>query len=356
MTQNISNVREGNVKENAQMLYQPSWVNRLINFVTGLRVPSAVFYLITWAIFFIILTVLRWNEGIYHSRTLNPSDLVMSATGIFFIALIHYLDQWAAKKMQVFRHAMTATDREFEGLVYQISTLPARPTTIACFISLGFGAATFLISPKSYAFLYLNFSSLSGALQLINFFFSWFVFGALSYHAYRQLNLGSQATDKYIQINLFNLDPIYAFAGLTLRTALGWLVMAYAWALTTPDLMGNIIIAITILFMQVVAVLTFILPLLSAHGRIVAKKDELLHDIGSRLEMVISEMSKNKDAQDDLSQLKENFSTLTMTNDWLQKLPTWPWRAGTVNSLISAIVIPNVIWLLQIVLERYIFQ
>lgn len=193
-------------------------------------------------------------------------------------------------------------------------------------------------------------------MQLVNFLFSWFVFGALSFHAYRQLNLGSQATAKYIQINLFNLDPIYASAGLTLRTALGWLAMAYAWALTTLDLFGNIIIAATILFMQVVAILTFILPLLNAYGRIVAKKHELLHNIGSRLEMVINEMSKCEDAQEDLSKLRDNFSTLTMTNDWLQKLPTWPWRAGTVNSLISAIIIPNAIWLLQIVMERYIIQ
>jgi hypothetical protein len=343
-------------KENAQMPYKPSWVNRLINFVSGIKGPSTVFYIGFWAIFFIILTFLRWNEGVYPAGTINPSDLVMSATGIFFLALIEYLDQWAIKKMQVFQHVMTTTDQEFEGLVYQLSTLPPQPTLIASFISLAFGATTFLISPGSYDFLNLNFSSVSGALQLVNFFFSWFVFGALSYHAYRQLNLGSRATDEFIQINLFNLDPIYAFAGLTLRTALGWLVMAYAWALTTPNLFGNLIIAMTIIFMQVVAVLTFVLPLLSAHGRIVQKKDEFLHDIGSRLEMVIVEMSKCSDAQDDLSRLRENFSTLTSTNDWLQKLPTWPWRAGTVNSLISAILIPNLIWILQIVLERYIFQ
>lgn len=258
--------------------------------------------------------------------------------------------------MQVFRDAMLTTDLEFNGLVYQLSTLPVRSTIIACFISLGFGASIFLFSPNSYAFLNLNFSSLSGGLQLINFLFSWFVFGALSYHAYRQLNLGSQATAEYIQINLFNLDPIYAFAGLTLRTALGWLIIAYAWALTTPDLLGNIIIAVTILFMQVAAVLTFVLPLLSAHGRIVEKKYELLRNIGRRLDLIINEMSKSKGTQDDLSKLRDNFSTLTMTNDWLQKLPTWPWRPGTVNSLVSAILIPNVIWFLQIILERFISQ
>ena len=358
MTQVNSNVQEDYVEKSVSAPYQPSWINRSINFVAGLKVPSPAFYIIVWIIFYSILTILRWNDGVFSTGTLNASDLVMSATGIFFIALIQYLDQWAGKKLGLFRNSMTTTEREFDALAYQLSTLPAVPTLIASLITLGFGISTFLLSPDSYGFLNLNLSSLSGGLQLINFLFSWFVFGALSYHAYRQLHLGSQAILKYIPINLFNLDPIYAFAGLTLRTAFGWLIMAYAWALTTPHLFGNIIIIGTILFMQVVAVLTFVLPLLNAHTRIVNKKDEFLHELGRRLEVIIDKMSKSTDPleKEDIIQLRETLTTLTMAEDRLRKLPTWPWRAGTVNSLVSAILIPNAIWFFQIVLERYVFR
>jgi hypothetical protein len=358
MAQVNSNVQAGRVKKSIPALYKPSWINRLIHFVVGSKVSSPVFYFIVWIIFYAILALLRWNEGVYPTGTLNVSDLVMSATGIFFIALIQYLDQWAGKKLRLFRNSLAATDQEFDALMYQLSTLPAGPTLIASFITLGFGASTFLLSPDSYGFLNLNFSSLSSGLQLINFLFSWFVFGALSYHAYRQLSLGSQALSKYIPINLFNLDPIYAFAGLTLRTALGWLIMAYAWALTTPHLFGNVIIIGTILFMQVVAILTFVLPLLNAHSRIVNKKDEFLHEIGRRLEVIIDKMSKSTDPleKEDIIQLRETLTTLTMAEDRLRKLPTWPWRAGTVNSLVSAILIPNAIWFFQIILERYVFR
>jgi hypothetical protein len=358
MTQDKVNMQGGHVKRNALTPYGPSWINQLINFVAGLKVPSPVFYFVVWIIFYSILILLRWNDGVYPRGTLNIPDLIMSATGIFFVALVQYLDQWANKKLKVFRHAMIATEQEFDGLVYQLSILPAGPTILASLATLSFGALTLLLSPISYSFLNLNFSSISGGLQLINFLFSWFVFGALSYHAYRQLNLGSQAISKFIRINLFNLDPIYAFAGLTVRTAFGWLIMAYAWALSTPDLFGNIIIFVTILFMQVVAILTFVLPLLNAHGRIVNKKDELLHEIGERLELVIDQMSKSDDAleKEDLSRLRESLSTLTMAEDRLRKLPTWPWRPGTINSLVSAILIPNAIWFFQIILERYVFR
>ena len=358
MTQDISNRLDSHVEGSILPLYKPSWINRLTHRVAGLKIPFGAFYLVFWITFSIILILLRWGEAVYPSGTLNVSDLVMSATGIFFVALIHYLDQWARKKLGVFRNEINVSDQEFENLAYQLTTLPARQANIAGLITFGFGALTLLLSPDSYSFLNLNLSSFSGGMQLVNFLFGWFVFGPLSYHAYWQLSLGSQATSIYIRINLFNLDPIYTFAGLTLRTALGWLVIAYAWALTTPHLFGNIIITFTILFMQVVAILTFILPLLSAHNNIVSKKDELLHEIGNHLDAVIHQMSKGSEelGKDELSTLREKLTTLTMAEERLRKLPTWPWRQGTVNSLVSAILIPNAIWLLQIVLERYVFK
>ena len=104
--------------------------------------------------------------------------------------------------------------------------------------------------------------------------------------------------------------------------------------------------------------MTFVLPLLNAHNRIVNKKDAFLHEIGGRLETIIDKMSKSTDAleKEDLVQLRETLTTLTMAEDRLRKLPTWPWRAGTVNSLVSAILIPNAIWFFQIILERYVFR
>lgn len=44
---------------------------------------------------------------------------------------------------------------------------------------------------------------------------------------------------------------------------------------------------------------------------------ELLHNIGRCLDLIINEMRKGKGTQDNLSKLRDNFSTLTMTNDWL---------------------------------------
>jgi hypothetical protein len=98
MTQDISNRLDSHVEGSILPLYKPSWINRLTHLVAGLKIPFGVFYLVFWIAFSIILILLRWSEAVYPIGTLNVSDLVMSATGIFFVALIHYLDQWARKK------------------------------------------------------------------------------------------------------------------------------------------------------------------------------------------------------------------------------------------------------------------
>ena len=209
----------------------------------------------------------------------------------------------------------------------------------------------------------MDFSTLASNRRLVDcswstFFFSWFTFGALCYHAYHQLKLGSLATANYIHINLFNLTPIYTFAGLTLRTALGWLVVAYAWALTTPNLFNNLVIIATILFMQIVAILTFVLPLLSAHDKIAEKKAHTLNEISTRLESVVDEMSRVTDDYDNerLSKLRDMLTTLSMAEERIKKIPTWPWKPSVVNSLATAILLPNAVWIFQLVVERFFLK
>jgi len=335
--------------------YRPSWIDQITAAVNKTRIPFVIVYLLTWLVFFLALIFLRWRDQIYPFGYIDKTDVVMSLTSIFFVALVHYLDNWAIKKLKIFRESIQVNDDEFDRLAYQLSALPPRPALIASLISFGFGAITFILTPSSYGFIHIGFGSPSSVLQLANFLFGWFTFGALSYHAYHQLRLGSIATANYLRINLFNLTPIYTFAGLTLRTALGWLIVAYAWALTTPNLFKNVVIIATILFMQIVAILTFVLPLLSAHEKIVEKKAQSLNEIGTRLESIVDEMSKVDKEYDNerLSKLKDILSTLSMAEERIKKIPTWPWRPSVVNSLATAILLPNAVWIFQLIVERF---
>jgi hypothetical protein len=340
------------------MPYKPSWIDRITRAVARLRMPFLLVYLLAWLIYVLILTLLRWNERVFPAGRLDVADIIMSATGICFIALVHYLDEWARRKLAMFRSSIIVSDEDFELLGYQLTALPARPTLVAGLVALSFGLLTFALVPRYYGFLHIGYGSASAALQLANFLFSWFAFGGLCYHAYHQLRIGSTATANLVRINLFNLAPVYTFAGLTFRTALGWLIVAYAWALSTPHLLANPVIVATILFMQVVALLTFALPLLRSHDQIVERKMRLVDEISSRIESVVNEMSKadQESGEAQLTNLRELLPTLTMAEERVQKVATWPWRPGVFNSLLTVILLPNAIWVFQVFVQGYLFR
>jgi hypothetical protein len=57
-----------------------------------------------------------------------------------------------------------------------------------------------------------------------------------------------------------------------------------------------------------------------------------------------------------LAKLKELLTTLTLAEERVRKVSAWTWRAGAVNSLATAILLPNLIWLLQGFVGKFLFR
>lgn len=339
--------------------YARSWVNWINDLLDGLPLPTPLLYLLIWLVFHGTLIALRWRDGYYPAGTFYAPDFVLGSTGLIFTALVHYLDEWAVKKVTEFRWALQVTDEEFDMLCYRLSVLPAVPTALTGAFMVAFAILTLIFLGQSYGFLYLDLTTPSGVLQLANFLFSWWAFGALSYHALHQLREGSHNVTHHIDVNLFQMDTLYAFAGLALRTAIGWLIVAYAWALITPNMFrGASAIAVTVVFMQIVALVTFIVPLMGIHSMLAAKKSELQRDIGSRIEAVIHDLNDcaSRRDVDELSKLNTVLSSLTMAEGRVAKTPTWPWRPGTLSWLVTAVLLPLGLWLLQTLLQDFVLQ
>jgi hypothetical protein len=350
------NLRAGEV---AARPYAPSWVNRFNDLLDRLPLPTALLYILIWLIFHAALIALRWRDGTYPPGTFYVPDFVLGSTGFIFVVLVHYLDEWAVRKLTEYRWALRVDDAQFDALRYRLAVLPAAPTALTGAFMVGFAILTLFFVGQSYDFLYLGLTTPSGALQLANFLFSWWAFGALSYHALHQLRVGSHIATHHLEVNLFQLDTLYAFAGLALRTAIGWLVVAYAWALITPNLFrGASAIAVTVVFMQIVAVVTFIVPLIGAHKMLEDRKGALQRDIGERIETVIHDLNTNLETRsaDELAKLNTMLSSLTLAEGRVAKTPTWPWRPGTLSWLVTAVLLPLGLWLLQTVIQDIVLR
>ncbi len=182
-------------------------------------------------------------------------------------------------------------------------------------------------------------------------------FGALVYQTIHQLTMVGRIHAVATRINLFQPDPLYAFSGLTARTAMGYFLLAdtavlimYQFALEA-DPLGVGIMA----FMMVLAVVTFVLPLLGMHRRMVEEKTRLEAEANQRLQAAIAELHRRVDAGDFteiMSELKSAIEGLEIELGLLAKISTWPWQPGTLRVAISPVLLPVAVWLIQRLLER----
>jgi hypothetical protein len=134
--------------------------------------------------------------------------------------------------------------------------------------------------------------------------------------------------------------------------------MAYAWALTTPALLEHPAIMVTVMFMQGVAIVTFILPLLGVHALLEQEKNRLRREIGRRMEATIHGLQRDFEAKEagELTKLNATLSSLVIAETRLDKVSTWPWQPETLRWLVAAIVLPIAMWVFQNFMQRFILK
>lgn len=344
--------------------YPPSWIDRLFEWVERLPFPSWLFYLGIWLVQILLFNGLTWIEG---TQAPLRFDIYLTIWGFYqglYLGYMHYLDGVANQAFVRFRPALTLSDADCERLRYELTTMPARSVWIAGIL----GALITLIdlpyNPPALSGQDIP-SVFSAPLGIFSALTTNYLIGVFVYHSIRQLRIVRNIHEKLTRINLFHLDPLYAFSVLTARTGIGY-VVAMIFGVTPLGLTITSqgiaefypgFYVINILFIPL-AMAVFMLPLLSIHKRLVQEKKNRLAEANAHLEQVLAELHRRVSTEKlkDMDQMHETVSTLMMELDYLAKTRTWPWQAGTLTGFLSAISLPIIIFLIQQWLARYVFS
>ena len=201
--------------------YTPSWVDMLTDGVRRLPVPAWLVYLGLAAGSTLLVSAIGWSEGLYPVGTLDPLGVLIGITPFYALALMHYLDDWARAALARFRPALAVEDAEYERLLYQFTTLPARPVLLASLIGALYGLSIILsISDADRQEMHLPTSQLGIGVQLAFSILSYACAAIMVYHTIRQLRMVSRIYTTQTRIDLFQLTPWYALSELTARPQL----------------------------------------------------------------------------------------------------------------------------------------
>ena len=347
--------------------YPPSWINRFADWVDRLPGASAAYYVGAA----LLLAGLQWSIQMTGSRSADSFNLLVAITIPYELGLMHYLLRTSAGSLEEFRPALRASAHEAEDLRYRLTVLPSRPALWAAagvtVVSSGFVAISYLLDRAGLAswlpggFAFPDFPAVfhiaptvpSVGLTALILIGAWWATGTYAYLMFHQLRTISLIYSRHTEIRVFRLGPLYAFSRHTLRSALGLLLLAYGLFAVAPEVILSPLGQGSWLLLITGAVATFLFPLWGIHRHLVREKEYMLHEAGRRMEAGVAELHRRMD-QNELARmddLNKALASLEIERAALERVPSWPWERGTLRSLVAALVLPIVIWLVQQVLQ-----
>ncbi len=340
----------------AERPYAPGWINRLTWWID--RAPGP-----PWLVFAAMLAITE-SITLLQSRVGGVGANVEVGTGIFYGALpvallwlIYYLDGEAHQAMDTFEPALDGSEVELARLRYGLTVVPATPALVVTGLGVAAQAAQYILDPAGSVIVGLTPAGL--ALRALGEGIVTILIVLLLYHTLRQLRAVDRLHALATRVDLFRPAPLYAFSLLTSRTAIGLILIVAASLVadpTTVQAMSPVYLVTWVGGMVAVAVAAFVLPLRGMHQRIAAEKGRLQGEAGERLKATIAALHRSVD-KDDLAQadaLNKTLASLVSERDVLERLPTWPWRPGTLGTFVTALGLPIVIFLVTRYLDRLV--
>jgi len=327
-----------------------SWIDHLLRAVQRSRLPNWAFYAGLFGVGHALVVLLHVRDGVPLERALLTSPRVFLVWTVYLLAMTQYLNAVARERMARFRPALDVDDATFAALTARLTTMPAAPVVAHGLGWMAVGAA--ILWALWDEVLRLGYPPWEVLLTVATFF----VGGGAIYHTVHQLRQVSRLLARVERVDLYRLDPLHAFAGLTAQSALGWIALLYATTLLVPRALWVPAVEATWLVVGAVAVAAFVVPLRGMHRRLAAAKHAALVANGARMRRAMEAVHAAIDAGDAerLDGQNKAVAALAAERERLTKLSTWPWETGTLRGFVTALLLPLLLRLGQQVLERVV--
>ncbi len=332
-----------------------SWVNRATGFIDRLPLPGPAWYLAAGLCAILLFILNDWLALGRPTEAMQPFHLVLALDPIYALALMHLLDVRAGRALARMR-PLLFNPEVYEELRLRLTLLPARLTMVASLVGLAIGLVAVAVERTAMPEVFRPFLPAANARPFVEVWLAmtWFVFGALFVHTVHQLRVISHIYTHHTRIDLDNYQPLFHFSTVSALTAIGLLVIPYAWSVGVPNLLSDPVGVAFGAFFPVFALFAFLWPLIGVHNLIVEAKGKALLENAAVLKDVRQRLFAHAGAGalGGASDLKDALEAIRRERDALLHVPAWPWQPGTPRSVVAALLLPLAVWFLQWVLQK----
>lgn len=351
----IENTERIQKTTNAQLPFAPSFIDRFMRSIERLPVPFWLTYLILFNLQSVINHVVSWVDGWVPAWSFNAILFLFPLWQWGTLAIMTYLNTVAEASLASFRPLLNLDDEAVGKIKFEFTTMPNYGVLL---IGIVWSIVYVLLSYLAYKLFYVQYG-LGIPMQAFIFLEGLICFatgGAIYYHSLRQLFLVHRTLKMTRTIDLFHLEPVYAFSRLTSQTGVSWIIMFVLTLIIFPLRLVSQIVVIIWGIQLVLAVAAFVLPLRSVNHSLVVEKRRLLAEQQQRVESTLAHLHTHIDQNElsEVGQLNNALAGLNTERTILEKIPTWPWRTETLTGFLSAIGLPIILFLIQNILRKWL--
>jgi hypothetical protein len=334
-----------------------SWLDWLTDAIDAAPAPRWAVYAAAFALWVAIAVGLSWALALRPFPDVALSPVVAGIFPVILVWSTQLLNDVADEALASLAPALKAQPDGLGAIQRDLRRTPAAPALAVVPLAIAVGAIGILSGPESWE-LRRGDPALAWALTiLVSIAGTMAAFGFLV-HAIHQLRLVDDIHRRLVSIDLFRLEPLYAFARLTSLTGVTLLGIVIGGAGLASFAVPSFELAptdyVTFGFLIVVAVASFIVPLLGLHGRIEAEKDDRMAEAQATLAASLAEVRRRvADGDfDGAATLSDTVAAARSGVEVVGHVSTWPWRAETLRGFLSAVLLPIVLWVVITILGR----
>lgn len=336
-------------KTKTQLPYLPSPQNRFFAWVDRLLIPRLLSILLISLAAILPMHIGPWIDGILPWGQFDVNQFFLQFWLPVGLITLDILLSYSKTAMAHFRPALQMSDREYERLSYSLTYLSSRTGWLiilaAVIFALGFDPVINLVP----SYFQSGWSRVALSLQEIiqaTLYFSLTIFVLKACLRIRDLY------EMVKSINLFHLEPLYAFSGFTSRVGI-YFVFQVTIGYITGVILSHHEIGWFVIFIGLtslsIAVAAFLWPLGGMHARLQKEKESVSAENDRRIENAFHEVHHRMDQKRTagLSDFRSGLAAMMDLRQEIRRISTWPWDATTLRTFIAALFVPLTAWLIQ---------
>ena len=336
-------------------IHRASGINYLSSWIQRLPGASWHYYLGLWLLLVIAQLLLLSLDGADPFRAYRLPAAFLSGATVLLLGLFHYFDLRAGHALKSTRPILTVDDATYEELLFRLTRLPLGRPLVAGLVSVGLMLLVEALDAPYWLEPFQEYANSVYFLRVI-YLICWALFGAFIYQTLHRLRLIHIIYTRHTRVNLLGESPLYPLSDLLALSAVSLTALPIAFFLANNLTDMSVLDPATIILLlaiQAIAFVSFLWPQLGIHRLQRLEKNRLLYEVRQRCQTVFQELNRRVD-QGNLGDSSDLNSTMTLLEKELESVEAisiWPWDPETMRWLVTALVLPIAVMLLQLILQ-----